>query len=316
MSDTALNSIIQYGTTAERVAFTPDPAVGSQVLYIWYDTDNTPDTYVWDGSAWVLINAAGGTGITELTGDVTAGPGSGSQAATIANNAVTTTKVLNANVTYAKIQDVSATSRALGRKTVGAGIIEELTLSELLDFIGSATQGDILFRGSATWARLAAGTSGQFLKTLGAGVDPVWDTAGGGGTSDILKVTGTLTDAQIRAMFGAPITLVAAVAGFIHWPVALYLSSNFSAGAYASGGIVNIYRNGVNPAMFSNILSISSGTTKQTSYSNLPNADFGGATASFVNTPLTVSNGTSAFTGGNAANTLAYTLYYRTTAAL
>lgn len=52
---------------------------------------------------------SGGGGITELTGDVTAGPGSGSQAATIANNAVTTTKINNAAVTIGKI---SATGTA------------------------------------------------------------------------------------------------------------------------------------------------------------------------------------------------------------
>lgn len=57
MSDTSLNKIIQYGTTAQRVAFTPAPAAGSQVLYIWYDTDNAPNTYIWDGAAWVLISA-------------------------------------------------------------------------------------------------------------------------------------------------------------------------------------------------------------------------------------------------------------------
>ncbi len=68
----------------------------------------------------------------------------------------------------------------LGRKTAGAGDPEEITLSELLDFIGSAAQGDILYRGASSWARLAAGTSGQFLKTLGAGANPTWDTAGGG----------------------------------------------------------------------------------------------------------------------------------------
>lgn len=34
-------------------------------------------------------------------------------------------------VTYAKIQDVSATSRVLGRKTAGAGVIEELTAADL-----------------------------------------------------------------------------------------------------------------------------------------------------------------------------------------
>jgi len=62
MSDTALNKIIQYGTAAARAAFTPNPATGSQVLYIWYDTDSAPDTYVWDGSAWVQINVGGGGG--------------------------------------------------------------------------------------------------------------------------------------------------------------------------------------------------------------------------------------------------------------
>ena len=124
MSDTAINQIVQYGTAAQRVAFTPDPPLIAgnpvQTLYIWYETDNAPDTYVWDGSAWVLINSGGVSGITELTGDVTAGPGSGSQAATIANNAVTTAKIANSNVTLAKIANI-ATDRLLGRDTAAAG---------------------------------------------------------------------------------------------------------------------------------------------------------------------------------------------------
>lgn len=62
-----------------------------------------------------------------LTGNVT-GTGTGSFATTIANNAVT----------YAKIQNVSATARILGRATAGAGIIEELTLGTGLAFAGSA----------------------------------------------------------------------------------------------------------------------------------------------------------------------------------
>jgi hypothetical protein len=55
MSDTSLNKIIQYGTNAARIAFTPAPAASSKVLYIWFVTDSEPDTYVWDGSAWVKI---------------------------------------------------------------------------------------------------------------------------------------------------------------------------------------------------------------------------------------------------------------------
>lgn len=44
--------------------------------------------------------------------------------------------------------------------------------------IASQAQGDILYASSATaWARLGAGTSGYFLKTQGAGMNPTWDAA-------------------------------------------------------------------------------------------------------------------------------------------
>lgn len=102
-----------------------------------------------------------------LTGDVTAA--AGSNATTIANDAVT----------YAKMQNVSATSRILGRKTAGSGDTEECTLSEVLDFIGSAARGDLLYRGASAWSRLGAGSSGQFLTTNGAGADPAWSTPTG-----------------------------------------------------------------------------------------------------------------------------------------
>ena len=42
--------------------------------------------------------------------------------------------------------------------------------------MGSDAQGDVLFYGGTDYERLAAGTSGQFLKTQGAGADPIWGT--------------------------------------------------------------------------------------------------------------------------------------------
>src|SRR5688572_445645 len=85
---------------------------------------------------------------------------------------------LDANSRVASsIIHVGATARVIGRKSGGAGASEECTLSEILDFIGSAAQGDILYRGAAGWARLAAGTSGHFLKTQGAAADPAWAAA-------------------------------------------------------------------------------------------------------------------------------------------
>lgn len=48
------------------------------------------------------------------------------------------------------------------------------TLTALLDQVGSAAQGDILYRNGTTWVRLPAGTAGQFLQTAGAGANPAW----------------------------------------------------------------------------------------------------------------------------------------------
>jgi hypothetical protein len=78
-------------------------------------------------------------------------------------------------ITYAKMQNISATKRAMGRNTAGAGDPEEVTIDQLIDWVaGTPTRGDIIFRGAAAYARLAASTSGLYLRTNGAGTDPTW----------------------------------------------------------------------------------------------------------------------------------------------
>jgi len=77
---------------------------------------------------------------------------------------VATGDIDNDAVTYAKLQDVSATDRFLGRKTAGAGDAEELT-------------------GTEATARLDAFTS--TLKGLAPG--------SGGGTTNFLRADGTWT---------------------------------------------------------------------------------------------------------------------------
>lgn len=74
---------------------------------------------------------------------------------------------------------MSASPRILGLDTGHPAAAKELTLSQVLDFIGSAAQGDILYRGASAWARLGAGTNGQFLQTQGAAANPQWATADG-----------------------------------------------------------------------------------------------------------------------------------------
>jgi hypothetical protein len=52
---------------------------------------------------------------------------------------VATTDIINSAVTYAKIQNVTTTSRVLGRITAGAGVVEELTAANLSTILGLGT---------------------------------------------------------------------------------------------------------------------------------------------------------------------------------
>lgn len=116
-----LEQVLLRGTSGAKPAASSVPT-GS--LYYSTDTEVLEQT---DGSAWNTYSPTG-AGVSELTGDVTAGPGSGSQVATIANDAVT----------YAKMQDISAASRLLGRGSAGgAGNPEELTIGSGLTLTGT-----------------------------------------------------------------------------------------------------------------------------------------------------------------------------------
>ena len=42
--------------------------------------------------------------------------------------------------------------------------------------MGSDAQGDVLYYNGTDYVRLGVGTSGQFLKTLGASANPAWGT--------------------------------------------------------------------------------------------------------------------------------------------
>jgi hypothetical protein len=50
------------------------------------------------------------------------------------------------------------------------------TETALLDAQFGSTRGMILYRNATVWTALAAGTSGQFLETLGSSANPVWAT--------------------------------------------------------------------------------------------------------------------------------------------
>lgn len=79
-------------------------------------------------------------------------------------------------IALTRIENID-TDRLIGRDTAGTGSPEVITLSQALDFVGSAAQGDILYRGASSWTRLGAGTRGRYLQTGGASANPSWASA-------------------------------------------------------------------------------------------------------------------------------------------
>jgi hypothetical protein len=131
--------------------------VGDYAIYnssnVWEKSDSTDAVASVNGATGVVtVNA-----INELTGDITAGPASGSEskAATIANSAVTTTKIADSAVTTAKINDLAVTTGKLAATSVTAAKLGS-------DVAGSGLSGG---NGSA----LAVSFSPMVKKSMTAG---------------------------------------------------------------------------------------------------------------------------------------------------
>ena len=111
--------------------------------------------------------------------------------ATLGDNAVTTAKIAAEAVTAAEIA-----TGAVGTSEIAANAVDTseiaanaVTLTELAD----GTQGGTLYYGAAgAPTQLAAGTSGQFLKTLGAAANPVWGSVAEYNDAAVLNDIATL----------------------------------------------------------------------------------------------------------------------------
>lgn len=115
----------------------PTPAAGEVI----YETD-TRRWKIGDGTtAWNSLAYGSGNVTNGNKGDITVS--AAGETWTINAGAVVTADIADAGVTYAKIQNVSATDRLLGRSTAGAGVVQEITCTafgrSLLDDADAAT---------------------------------------------------------------------------------------------------------------------------------------------------------------------------------
>jgi hypothetical protein len=110
-----VGSLTGNADTVTNATLTTALTVNTGTVTLTGNVANDSVLTIGSGAVGVSGSNTGDQTIT-LTGDVT-GAGSGSFAATIANDAVT----------YAKMQNVSATDKILGRSSAGAGDVEEIT---------------------------------------------------------------------------------------------------------------------------------------------------------------------------------------------
>lgn len=154
-------------TTADYLVKTADAGLSAERVV----TDGTSITADWSGAGLVTFKRAA------LTGDVTAS--ADSNATTIANDAVT----------YAKIQNVSATDKLLGRATAGAGDVEEITCTAFARTILDDADA------AAVRTTIGAGT-GSGTVTNVSGTAPIAST--GGATPAISLNDAGVTFAKIQ----------------------------------------------------------------------------------------------------------------------
>jgi len=149
-------------------------------------------TIEWNATAgqWQNVGPLGTMSLQNATAvAITGGTVTGLPTPTNPADAATKAYVDAAGLGAASVADGDVIANITGAPHSPTGV----TVSALLDHVfGTTTVGTVMYRGGSGWTALAPGTSGQFLKTLGAGIAPAW-ASGGSGVTDLAAGTGIST---------------------------------------------------------------------------------------------------------------------------
>jgi hypothetical protein len=144
----------------------------------------------WAGQVQNPIDAPASVSLDDIPVYLTTNAQTGLSAIHTANNSILATNGSGAPawstslptavaVAFASLPTI-ASGDLYGNATGSAAAPADTTLTALIDQALGSAQGDILYRGASAWAALAPGTSGNFLKTNGAGASPSWASGAGG----------------------------------------------------------------------------------------------------------------------------------------
>jgi hypothetical protein len=155
---TWMGSIYQYVRGDGTLAYLPASAnYLDDLLDVTITSPSTGQLLRYNGSQWVnwTPNFLTSNQTITLSGDVT-GSGATSIVTTIATNAVTTAKIANTAVTFAKFQNIN-TNRLLGRSTAGSGSVEEISIGSGLSLSGGTLSASGGGAGNNVWLVQSSG---------------------------------------------------------------------------------------------------------------------------------------------------------------
>ena len=159
------------------------PGSNGQVL----KSDGTDISWGAVSGSGTVTSVAAGTGLTG--GTIT---GSGTLAVDVGTSA---SKIVQLDGS-AKLPAVDGSNLTNVSTTVADNSVTGAKIA-----LGSDAQGDEMYYNGTDWARLAAGTSGHFLKTQGSSANPVWASASAGNTftASYDSSTGVVTNRTVDA---------------------------------------------------------------------------------------------------------------------